>query len=122
MKPDIHLQEIGYRIADFYLQKNNNNYEAAEKEVQTLKIRDLKLDGRTGTLTICTSRPGLLIGHKGINIDNLHSFLLNKNGVKAIHIEEVKFDWEDILVPQRLDDYLLGCDAGDKYDYRDLYD
>ena len=90
--PDSKHLEIGYKIASFYLEKHNGDYAAAEKEVKSLCITDIKLI-EDKHISIYLSRPGLLIGRHGINIENLSVFLDMK-----ITIVEA-FNWVDVLVP-----------------------
>jgi len=90
--PDSKHLEVGYKIASFYLDKHNQDYSAAKKEVITLGITDVKLvDDKH--IEIYVSRPGLLIGRHGTNIENLSVFLAMK-----ITIVEA-FNWTDVLVP-----------------------
>jgi len=90
--PDSKHLEVGYKIAAFYAEKHNHDYSAAQKEVVSLGITDVKLVDDEH-IEIYTSRPGLLIGWHGTNIGNLSVFLAMK-----ITIVEA-FNWKDVLVP-----------------------
>jgi ribosomal protein S3 len=61
--------EIASQISSFYLRKYNFNTEAANAMIESLRIFDIKKE--EGVIEIHTSRPGLLIGKKGSNIDGL---------------------------------------------------
>lgn len=87
--PSKENQEIGYQILDYYVRKNSFNYAAANKEMSSLAITDIRTDG--DTVEIYTGRPGLLIGRKGANIDSLTNFLGKK--VKIVE----SFHWNEIL-------------------------
>lgn len=58
----------------YYLQKNNGNYEQTATEIEKLGISEFTLLPE-GKLKIVSSRVGLLIGRRGLNIDNLARFL-----------------------------------------------
>jgi ribosomal protein S3 len=63
------IQEIGY----YYYAKNNSNVQRSNEEINDLQITNIKLND--DEVTIELSRPGLLIGFKGQNLDNLKRFL-----------------------------------------------
>lgn len=89
-KPSKEQEEIGYKISSFYLQKHNGDYTTAREEVEKVRINNIEV--RDNKVFIFTSRPGLLIGRKGENIDKLISIL---GPIKIVE----SFDWNDILVP-----------------------
>ncbi len=95
-KPSKRLMEIGYEINSYYTQKHTVdgvcNYAKAQEDVRNCCITNLEL--KLGKLVVHTRRPGLFIGRKGENIEGLSKFLNI-----PIHIEEVKFSWEDIITP-----------------------
>lgn len=75
------IREMAALIGQFYLRKHNNDYIATEKAIVDLRISDLRVEG--DKVIIVTARPGLLIGRRGQNIDELTAFLNKK-----IHIIE----------------------------------
>ena len=85
------VRGIAGLIGVFYLYKHNNNYKAAQEELNRLYITSI--DVRNGEVIIHTSRPGLLIGKKGENINNLVEHLKMK--VKIIEGE----DWVNLILP-----------------------
>lgn len=90
-KPNSRLQEIGIKIGLFFLGQKNENYDEARKFIRDLDILDIQEDDEK--ISVSTSRPGLLIGRKGKNIDGLTELF-----GKKIHIIEV-FSWTDIITP-----------------------
>jgi ribosomal protein S3 len=62
-------RQVAREIGEYYLQKNNGNYCAAEDEILRLYIS--RIDVCEDIITIVTGRPGALIGKRGINIDCL---------------------------------------------------
>jgi predicted PilT family ATPase len=105
-KPSQQAEGIGYAISSFYLNKHNQDYLAAQKEVEKLKIVNITIEN--DVVTISTSRPGLLIGRKGGNIDALEKHL-----DKKIKIVE-SFHWDEILVPYNYMDDDLTSEFADK--------
>lgn len=97
-------QEIAIKIGLFYLAKHNNDYAAAQREIESLRITNIVVASVKGSavdsVEIHLSRPGLLIGRKGENVGNLTTHL----GIAFIKIVETN-DWLDWLVPIRPDDY-----------------
>jgi len=96
-KPSQQAEEIGYAISNFYLNKNNQSYSAAQKDVENLKITNITIENDVVTISI--ARPGLLIGCEGENIDALEKHL-----DKKIKIVE-SFHWDQILVPYDYSEY-----------------
>lgn len=95
------IREMAALIGQFYLRKHNNDYIAAEKAIVDLRISDLRVEG--DKVIIVTARPGLLIGRRGQNIDELTAFLNKK-----IHIIEDMDPLLEWLIPHQeepLDDY-----------------
>lgn len=90
--PAKELQNIGSQIGRYYLKKNDNNYEATRTEIENLKIVNVQLVD--DQIIISTARPGLLIGRKGMNIENLQTYL-----GKKLSIQEY-FSWEDVIIPE----------------------
>ena len=89
--PSPAAEQIGYKLSTFYLNKNEGDYQRAAKEVICLLITDIEVEGKE--IHIYLGRPGLIIGHKGKNIDALTEFL-----GKPIKIHET-FSWNEIIVP-----------------------
>jgi len=79
-------------IGQFYLHKNNDDYEKAGDEVKNLFITDIQVDETTVSITC--SRLGLLIGKRGENIGNLEKFLNKK-----VKIFEAKDNLLNYLIP-----------------------
>jgi ribosomal protein S3 len=90
-KPSPDAELIGYELSTFYLIKNNHDYQKAAKEVISLNITDIEVQGEE--IHIYLNRPGLIIGRKGENIDALTKFL-----GKTVKIHET-FSWNEIIVP-----------------------
>ena len=90
-------QEIAMKIGQYYLKKNNYDFQATAVELEKLRITDIAFSG--DKVTISTSRPGLLIGLRGRTIEALTEYL----GVK-IHLIESSH-WLDWLVPVNPADY-----------------
>lgn len=88
------VQEIAARIGVFFLRKNDNDYEAARKEILELRISNISFENPPGEVSIELSRPGLLIGRRGEQIDSLEKFLGHK-----ILIVEVRQSINDFLLP-----------------------
>lgn len=93
--PNADQEAIAHKISNFYLQKNANDYAKAKEEIEKLRIFDIRLNGEN--VEIYLGRPGLIIGKKGTNIDNLTAFL--GEPVKIFK----SFHWNDILVPTEYD-------------------
>lgn len=91
-------KEAARKIGYFYLEKNNRDFKATEKEIVDLRISKVHVKD-DGVVAITTERPGLLIGLRGENIDSLTKFL----GVN-VHIIEEPDSISYYLVPQDWDD------------------
>jgi len=89
-------KELAAEIGAFYLEKNQGDYVATEKEISALHITNVET--KDGKAYISTGRPGLLIGKRGQNID-----LLSKWLKKPVHIIEVE-SLLPYLVPVLWDD------------------
>ncbi len=90
-KPSTRLREIGVEIGLFFLNQKNGDYNKTREFLRDLDIQDIKEGDET--IFIYTFRPGLLIGHKGQNINGLVELF-----GKQIHIIET-FSWTDIITP-----------------------
>ena len=91
-------QEFAGKIGQFYLEKRNFDYDETAEDLERLRIANIEFDETKKELKISLSRPGLLIGQKGKNIEDLTKAL----GVN-IKIVEVG-NWLDFLVPISPDD------------------
>lgn len=92
-RPAPELQHIGIQLGLFFLSQKENNFLETAKFLQKLNITDIQLSRDAQTVIIHTSRPGLLIGTKGKNIEGLTKAL-----AKKIHIVE-SFSWADVITP-----------------------
>lgn len=90
------VREVASQIGQFYLQKNDYDYAATEKEITSLRVTTLEI--KEGKVVITLARPGLIIGRKGENIGNLAKFLNRK-----IHIVEDQDPLYYWLVPSPFD-------------------
>ena len=104
--------EVAQRIGQFYLEKNHGDYEKTKVEILSLLITSVEVT--EGKVIIKTSRPGLLIGKRGINIDNISTFL-----DKKIHVLEERENIVDCITPRPEPVYdMYGCQLED---YPDEY-
>lgn len=87
-------QAIARNIGYYFLEKNNNDYEACYRELDSLKIHGYEISSETPEaifFVILLERPGLLIGYHGKDIENLQNFLSDKFKKKIIiRIKEEK--------------------------------
>lgn len=94
--------EVCEKIGQFYLQKHNGNYNKAAIEIAKLGITGILVSNKR--IIIQLYRPGLLIGVRGENVENLQEFL----GIN-LHIEEESLPkWDDLIIienPEDLNDY-----------------
>jgi len=86
------VQEVAAKIGEFFLNKHSGDYVATQKAVEALRITQISL--AENKVTIELGRPGLLIGRRCEQIDNLGEFL----GLK-IHIVEATDHILNWLVP-----------------------
>lgn len=87
------IREMAEKIGQFYLQKNSGNYATTAREIADLQIS--KIEVAEKEISITTARPGLLIGHRGMNIDSLAKFLQTK--VRIIEEMDPLISW---LIPR----------------------
>ena len=100
-RKQIESREIARLIGEFYLNKNKNNYKKTEEELRTLGV--VQIQGKDNAVIITLQRPGLLIGRRGENIDQLQKFLSSKTKYSKIDIKEDKvICW---LIPYDYSDY-----------------
>lgn len=90
---------ICQKIADFYFEKNSKKtktigeaVKASQDEIFSLGLTKIEYDKSAQTLHVHLSRPGLLIGNKGVNIENLQNHL----GMDIKIFEQYKID--DVIV------------------------
>lgn len=100
--------EICQKIADFYFEKNTKNTELLEEshrkavdEIKSLGVSKLFFDKKNNCLHFHLSRPGILIGQYGKNIEELQKFLgvqikiLETQSVEDMIINRLPYlDWE----------------------------
>ena len=92
------VKEAAAAIGAFYLQKNNGDYIATEKEITAMRISKIEVIKKAIHITV--ARPGLLIGKRGTNIDALETFLDTK-----IHIIEELDPLYNYLIPDDYQEY-----------------
>lgn len=85
-------QNLAQGIGYFYFEQNRGDCSKANNDTFRLGITDLKIKGRN--ITIRLTRPGLLIGARGTNIEQLKHFLSHYYK-KAMKINIV----EDTIIP-----------------------
>ena len=80
-------QHAASAIGQFYLEKNKGSYKKAIEEILQIGITKVLFSGNK--LSITLTRPGLLIGYHGENIDRLKVFLTcHLDKLITIHIIE----------------------------------
>lgn len=89
--PPQNTRDIGLVIGNYFLSYFENDYQKTGDYIRDLSITDIQDNGNI--IVISTSRPGLLIGRKGIHIEGL-----TKTLNKKIEIIE-SFSWADIITP-----------------------
>ena len=87
-------RELAARIGQYYLAKNNGDYDKTRSDIELLKITEVLSVG-SDIAVIKTGRPSMLIGKRGDNIDQLSAYL-----GKRIYIYENPECIEDYLIPQ----------------------
>jgi transcription antitermination factor NusA-like protein len=90
------VKNVARKIGQFYLEKNNQNYELTEKDIDNLRIS--KIEIVDDKIAITTAAPGRLIGMRGKNILLLQEYLGQK--VKIIEEMDPLFVY---LIPQEPD-------------------
>lgn len=99
-------QEVARLIGLFYLEKNNNDYVATEEEIKRLQITDIEVEHCE--IIVELSRPGLFIGKRGENVEQLQKYLHEHGFKRKLHIKEAKQNILDFLVPYEYNDEDLG--------------
>jgi KH domain len=87
MKLSDKTKEACHNIGGFYYEKNKFNVEEAYDELKLVNITKVHYDDET--IVIECSRPGILIGSKGSNIEALKEYLTKAFG-KEIKISIVE--------------------------------
>lgn len=109
-KPNKETEEIGYEIANFFAILHNHDQEKTCSFVKDVQITDVGFipgrDGKKGTVTIYTARPGLLIGRKGVIINELINHLKLSKRVQVERVDIIEsFSWTSFLMPVDLANY-----------------
>lgn len=99
------IRMFAQRIGEFYLAKNDGDYEKCADELALLHITDLAVTD--DFVIITTGRPGLLIGNRGENISRLEACL-----EKQIKIVEDQWLLFDLMRPENPEQF---------WDYDDMY-
>jgi ribosomal protein S3 len=86
--------ELAEQIGQFYLQRNNGDYEKTADEISKLRIAEIIPIGITMAV-IKTSRVGLMIGKRGEDIKHLEAFVNRK----LFLVEHQNI--EDWIIPQK---------------------
>ena len=101
---------IASQIGFYYYNKSIGNNEDEKISNTTVYIKNLgitDIEYENGIAIITLSHPGMLIGHKGSNINELTSYIKNI----------VEFDFTDIrIVEKKLPIFLYSFRAGYDYD------
>jgi ribosomal protein S3 len=91
---DKNVIELAQQIGQFYLQKNNGDYEKTADEISKLQISEVIPIGITMAV-IKVSKVGLMIGKRGEDIKNLEAFL--KRRLFLIEHQTI----QDIIIPYK---------------------
>ena len=107
MRPTPNTVEVCKKIGQFYLNKNEGNYENAATEILRLGFTSVIATPDVVVVELC--RPGLFIGKRGENVDKLSAFL-----GKKIHIIEAE-SITDFIIPRPEPEYpdYVGTDVPD---------
>ena len=93
------VQKIAGQIGEYFLCKNNHDYQATAEEIYSLRVSKIIVDGNKVEITL--GRPGLLIGKRGVIIDGLAKWL---SGMEVKIIEDtdcindflIPVDWSEV--------------------------
>lgn len=91
---------IAKKIGEFYLDKNNGDHEKANEEISRVRFNHVEFLNDNRVL-LEVSRPGILIGKRGENIEKLQEFLGHKLYIK----ETVEHIMDHMYVYPVEDDY-----------------
>jgi hypothetical protein len=86
------VRDIAKKIGEFYLIKNDECYNDAADELLKLQITNIQIN--ENIVSITTNRPGMLIGKRASNVDQLEEFI-----EKKIKIIECKDNLYNYLIP-----------------------
>ena len=101
-------QTAAQMIGQFYLQLNDCDYKKAIADITNLCITKVEWKGNTVHITL--SRPGLLIGRRGENIDKLLEYIMKMTENKGIIIDIIEDQIIGWLIPYDAMEY---ADTGD---------
>lgn len=90
-------RQIAEQIGEFFLLENNKDYEKTANFLTRLNIS--RIDVLCSEVMIHLSRPGLLIGRRGENVEKLEKFLDKK--IRIIEDEDCLLNH---LIPYNMDD------------------
>ena len=97
--------QVCKKIGQFFLERNNGDYEKTNEQIRNLGIQDIEIG-----IVIKTSRPGYLIGKRGQQIIDLQKLLGKKIKIEEENsIEDLIFVSEPDL--DYLDDYFVDEDG-----------
>lgn len=102
------VKEICEQIGEFYLNKNLLDYQKTEIEILRIGFSNIELDENKTKVTVTVARPGLFIGSRGQNVEQLEKCL-----GKKIHIVEERENLNDLLIP--VEPYLYEEDYWDGF-------
>ncbi len=92
------VKTIAARIGSFFLNKLNGDYEKTRVFIESMRINNISLTD-DNKIVIELSRPGILIGVKGTQINDLLNYM-----AQPIHIVETMEHIEDYIVPYNWQD------------------
>ena len=86
------IYELRQKLGKYYLEKNEGDYLKCKKDLYSLRITETKIED--GRFSIALWRPGILIGPRGQNIEELQKYM----GVPVHIVENVGRDpyWDII--------------------------
>ena len=109
------IRDAAKCIGEFYLSKNeahgDHKYDKTAGDLLHLLITKLEIDETTKVLEITTGRPGMLIGRRGKNIQELCDWVMQKLqlGIRVVEDMDALYD---TMVP---DEPAVGWDEIDDY-------
>lgn len=99
-KKEKESRHIARIIGEYYLNKNIFDYIKTQEEIRTLCITQVEHKGDTVFITL--QRPGILIGERGNNLDQLQKFISSKTKYLKVDIKEdniiswiIPYDYSD---------------------------